>query len=115
MFPFFVEALTVIPVPTASGPQSQVPKKVTPNENRDTEEVQSPDAVQDDSPFIRPRSPSPPHSRPSLQAFRGAGSVRLSFLTRTFIDKSCGLDACRNSNSHSSPTSSSMGRRFRRR
>ncbi|KAG1783622.1 glycosyltransferase family 1 protein [Suillus placidus] len=46
-------------------------------------EAQLSDAVQDDSPFIRPRSPSPLRNRPSLQAFRGTGSMRAG--TQTLI------------------------------
>jgi len=113
MFPFFVEPLTVVLVSAIASPQGQMPKKVTPKGYPNSEDVQSLDAAQDDSPFIRPRSPSPLRSRPSLQPFRGTGSVGFPPLSRVFIDKSRGLDACRNSNSHSSSTSSSMGKRSR--
>ncbi|OAX44896.1 glycosyltransferase family 1 protein [Rhizopogon vinicolor AM-OR11-026] len=71
------------PVSVASSHQSHIPNQVTLNGNTDTEEVHSLDAVQDDSPFIRPRSPSPIRSRPSLQAFRGTGSMRAG--TQTLI------------------------------
>lgn len=61
---------------------SQISKQVPSNGNTDTEALLS-DAVQDDSPFIRPRSPSPLCNRPSLQAFRGTGSMRAG--TQTLI------------------------------
>ncbi|KAG1826254.1 uncharacterized protein BJ212DRAFT_335509 [Suillus subaureus] len=61
---------------------SQMPKQAPSNGNTDTE-AQLSDAVQDDSPFIRPRSPSPLRNRPSLQAFRGTGSMRAG--TQTLI------------------------------
>ncbi|KAG1773038.1 glycosyltransferase family 1 protein [Suillus occidentalis] len=61
---------------------SQIPKQVPSNGNTDTEALLS-DAVQDDSPFIRPPSPSPLRNRPTLQAFRGTGSMRAG--TQTLI------------------------------
>ncbi|KAG1866385.1 hypothetical protein C8R48DRAFT_704904 [Suillus tomentosus] len=59
-----------------------MPKLVLSNGNTDTE-AQLSNAIQDDSPFIRPRSPSPLRNRPSLQAFRGTGSMRAG--TQTLI------------------------------
>ncbi|KIK49556.1 glycosyltransferase family 1 protein [Suillus luteus UH-Slu-Lm8-n1] len=61
---------------------SLIPKQVPSNGNIDTEALLS-DAVQDDSPFIRPPSPSPLCNRPTLQAFRGTGSMRAG--TQTLI------------------------------
>jgi sterol 3beta-glucosyltransferase len=50
----------------------------------------------DDSPFIRPESPSPPPpSRPSLQAFRGDGSVCFSsFTCYSFCLLTCWYERC---------------------
>lgn len=61
---------------------SRMPKQVPSNGDIDTE-AQLSEALQDDSPFIRPPSPSPPCNRPSLQAFRGTGSMRAG--TQTLI------------------------------
>ncbi|KAG2155467.1 glycosyltransferase family 1 protein [Suillus clintonianus] len=69
-------------VAVAPSTRSQIPKQAPSNGNTDTE-FQLSDAIQDDSPFIRPRSPSPLRSRPSLQAFRGTGSMRAG--TQTLI------------------------------
>ncbi|KAG1754997.1 glycosyltransferase family 1 protein [Suillus paluster] len=62
---------------------SQMPRQVLSNGNTDTGAQSSDHLAQDDSPFIRPRSPSPLRSRPSLQAFRGTGSMRAG--TQTLI------------------------------
>ncbi|KAH8120519.1 hypothetical protein DFH11DRAFT_70112 [Phellopilus nigrolimitatus] len=58
--------------------------------SRSTSNLRQPGAVLDDSPFIRPRSPSPspppslsPPSRPSLETFRALGSMRAG--TQTLI------------------------------
>jgi sterol 3beta-glucosyltransferase len=49
----------------------------TPTRSTSPQSSLSPTAQNDESPFIRPPSPPPPPSRPSLQSFRGNGSVRL--------------------------------------